>query len=100
MSGKTEDVAIKEGIVFREEDEGAFVFDPSNGRICYLNELGSMIWKSFQGNRTPEDFIGTIALEYPDIPGRRIREDCLSFIKELGNLGFLKESRQDVIEDP
>ena len=92
MSTKGERVEINPEIVLREEDEGAFLFDPDSGRICYLNELGITIWKLCQKPMKTERIVNTISAEYPDIAPERISEDCRSFLDDLRGFGFLSKS--------
>ena len=68
MSDKAGEISIRRDIVFREEEEGAFLFDPDTGRICYLNELGVNMWKSFEESKAPEQLISEISLDFPEIP--------------------------------
>ena len=92
MSAKSEKVTINPDIVLREEDEGAFLFDPDSGRICYLNDLGIRIWKLCQKPVETESIVQTISAEYPDIAPERISEDCCSFLDDLREFGFLAKS--------
>ena len=89
MSATGERVKINPDIVLREEDEGAFLFDPDSGRICYLNELGITIWKLCQKPVETERIITEISLEYPEITPEQISKDCLSFLDDLKGFGFL-----------
>ena len=92
MSTKSEQVKINPEIVLREEDEGAFLFDPDSGRICYLNDLGITIWKLCQKPTETERIVHAISAEYPDIAPERISEDCRSFLDDLQGFGFLAKS--------
>ena len=95
MSARSEKVTINPAIVLREEDEGAFLFDPESGRICYLNELGITIWKLCQKPTKTDRIINTISSEYPDIALERISEDCGSFLEDLQGFGFLTKSTSE-----
>ena len=92
MSVKSERVRINPDIVLREEDEGAFLFEPDSGRICYLNELGITIWKLCKEPMETERIINTISSEYPDVAPERISSDCLSFLDDLKGFGFLAKN--------
>jgi len=89
MPDEGTDIRIKQEIVLREEDDGAFLFDPDTGRICYLNEMGVNIWKSCGEPKTQEELIGEISLEFPDVPKDHIEKDCQQFFEDLESLGFL-----------
>jgi len=90
MFDDTREVIVKKEIVLREEDDGAFLFDPDTGRICYLNDLGIVIWKSCEESKTPDRLIDEISPGYPEIPKEQIKEDCLNFLDDLERLGFLQ----------
>ncbi len=89
MLEKGETVKIKPEIVLREEDEGAFLFDPDSGRICYLNEVGITIWKLCRNPIGTGRIITEISSEYPEISPEQISKDCLSFLDDLKGFGFL-----------
>jgi hypothetical protein len=89
MSAKSERVRINPDIVLREEDEGAFLFDPDSGRICYLNEVGITIWKLCRKPIETDRIITEISSEYPEITPEQISKDCLSFLDDLKDFGFL-----------
>jgi hypothetical protein len=89
MLAKGESVRINPEIVLREEDEGAFLFDPDTGRICYLNEVGITIWKLCRKPIETDRIIKEISSEYPEITPEQISNDCISFLDDLKNFGFL-----------
>ncbi len=89
MLAKGETVRINPDIVLREEDEGAFLFDPDSGRICYLNELGLTIWKLCRKPIETDRIITEISSEYPEVTPEQISKDCLSFLDNLKDFGFL-----------
>ena len=94
MFDEKKEVFIKQEIVFREEDEGAFIFDPDSGRVCYLNDLGIVIWKSCEKAKTPDKLVDVISPDYPDVPKQQIRKDCLNFLEDLEKLGFLRVEKE------
>ena len=65
----------RSSIVFREESDGGFVFDPDSGDVLALNSLGAYVWKLCDGKHKQEEIIKLIAEHYPDIPDSKIRED-------------------------
>ena len=89
MPDEMEEILINQDIVFREEEEGAFLFDPDTGRIFHLNELGASIWKSCMKAKRSEQIIKDIYLEYSEISREEIEKDCTKFLEDLGRLGFL-----------
>ena len=89
MSDEISEIRINQNIVFREEEEGAFLFDPDTGQIFYLNELGMSIWKSCVKAKRPEQIIKDICLDFSEISQEQIERDCMRFLEDLQRLGFL-----------
>ena len=94
MSDRMAEIRINQDIVFREEEEGAFLFDPDTGQIFHLNELGTSIWKSCVKAKRPEQIIKDICLDYSEISKKQIESDCMRFLEDLGRLGFLAGKAQ------
>jgi hypothetical protein len=84
-----EEIIIKKDIVLREEDEGAFLFDPSTGRICYLNDTGIEVWRLCTKPMTQEQLVDKLCSEYSDESREKITEDCNVFLKNLYEFGFM-----------
>jgi len=93
MLNEKERISIKPAIVFREEDEGAFLFDPDTGRIYYLNEVGMTIWKICKKPISQKQIISEICSEYPEVSEEKISCDFINFINDLEGLGFLSFER-------
>lgn len=89
MSDEIAEIRINQDIVFREEEEGAFLFDPDTGQIFHLNELGTSIWKSCVKAKRPEQIIKGICLDFSEVSQERIEKDCMKFFDDLRRLGFL-----------
>ena len=95
MLNEREEIQVKEDVVLREEDDGAFLFDPGNGRICYLNEIGAAIWKLCKKPIKQEQIIKELCLEYEEVQEEKISKDCLEFLENLHQLGFLAKGIDD-----
>ena len=76
-------------VVLRTEEDGAFLFDPDSGRICFVNEVGITIWKLCQNPATLSEIIHQIEMNYAEVPKDEIAADCRDFLKKLAALGFL-----------
>jgi hypothetical protein len=76
-------------IVFREEDSGAFLFNPENGELKCLNPMGIMIWDLCDGVNAIENIESKIVEQYPQISHKEIQNDLLSFLKELFDIGYV-----------
>jgi len=79
-------------IVFREEEEGAFLFNPETGELKCLNSIGSVIWSLCDGKTNSDQLEKSISEQYPVISRQRIHEDLTTFLLELLDIGYLKYS--------
>lgn len=95
MKKKSRQVKVRAEVVFREEDEGAFLFDPDNGRLCYLNAIGIDIWKMCQRCLAEDDIVEALVESYSGAPPQQIASDCAAFLDELDRLGFTEHREQD-----
>ncbi|OIP63800.1 MAG: hypothetical protein CO150_08480 [Nitrospirae bacterium CG_4_9_14_3_um_filter_53_35] len=94
MLNERHNLLINQEIVLREEEGGAFLFEPDTGRLCHLNALGTSIWKLCRKPITSAQIIDEICKEYPATPQEQISKDCLLFLEELDQLGFFA-NRED-----
>lgn len=78
-------------IVFREEDDGAFLFDPIKDELRCLNDTGVVIYKAVNGKNTIEDIVSELAGVYPEVEEEQIRKDVGFFMEDLKTRGYLKE---------
>jgi coenzyme PQQ synthesis protein D (PqqD) len=76
-------------IVFRQEDDGAFLFNPVNGDLKCLNPIGSVIWMLCDGTRNHKSIDEEIAANYADIPRETIAEDLTVFLKSMLDEGYV-----------
>jgi len=76
-------------IVFREEEDGAFLFDPNTGELKCLNPLGSVIWLLCDGSLSFETIELKIKKRYPQTPPETIQHELLDFLEDLSAKGFL-----------
>lgn len=86
---QTERFSANPDIVLRIEDDGAFLFDPDSGRICFVNEIGIAIWRYCGQPVTLSEIIHRIESDYTDVPAQAAMADCRGFLAELEKLGFL-----------
>ena len=78
-------------IVFREEDDGAFLFDPIKDELRCLNDTGVVIYKAINGRNSIDDIVNTLAGIYPEVEEERIRKDVEGFVEDLRARGYLKD---------
>ena len=83
--------------VFREEEDGAFLFDPESGNLKFINGMGVNIYQLCDGNMTVGDITSLVSENYKDISGKKIEDDIKIFLQELVKMEFLK--REDAGND-
>ena len=76
-------------IVYREEDDGAFLFNPDTGNLKYMNRSGRETFLLLSDQQDLNQVINYMIELFPDVNRRRIEKDMKSFIKELEENGFL-----------
>ena len=76
-------------IVFREEEDGAFLFDPNTGELKCLNPMGSVIWLLCDGSLSFEKIEQEIKKRYPQTPPETIQHELLDFLQDLSDKGYL-----------
>ncbi|HOF04954.1 MAG TPA: PqqD family protein [Syntrophales bacterium] len=79
-------------LVFRKEEEGAFLFDPATGNLKYLNAGGVNIYELCDGRKTVGEIIAFLTACYPEVAGGQIAADTESFCAELVAMNFLIKS--------
>lgn len=79
--------------VFREEADGALLFDPDTDSLRLLNETGAYVYRSADGARTVAQLIDALAEEYGEAREKVARETG-EFITELLEKELLLEKRR------
>ena len=69
--------------VFREEEDGAFLFDPDTGNLKYLNKSAKETFLMLNGQNDLNQVSNRLLELYPDANFNQIRNDVKSFLKEL-----------------
>ena len=78
-----------EEIVFREEDDGAFLFDPDSGDLRYLNQSGKETFLMLGENQDVNRVIHRMIELYPDVEPQKIEADVEDFVKDLEENRFI-----------
>jgi peptidyl-tRNA hydrolase len=76
-------------IVYREEDDGAFLFNPETGNLKYMNRSGRETFLLLSDQQDLNQVVNYMLGLFPDENHRRIEKDLESFLKELEENGFL-----------
>ena len=87
------DLAIRfkqnENIVYREEDQGAFLFDPDSGDLRYINQSGKETLLLLTGDNDITKVIDNMLDLYPDVEPQQIQDDVKNFLKDLEEERFI-----------
>ena len=78
-----------EEIVFREEDDGAFLFDPDSGDLRYLNQSGKETFLMLGEDHDVNRVIHRMIELYPDVEPQKIEADVEDFVKDLEENRFI-----------
>jgi len=82
-------------MVFRKEEEGAFLFDPHTGNLKYLNANGVNIYELCDGRKTVGDIIMLLMEFYPDVAVEKIAADTGLFFEGLAAMQFMTKSEKN-----
>lgn len=80
---------INKEIVYREEDDGAFLFDPDSGNLKYMNPTGKETFLILKEKGDVGQVIGHIHGEYPDVDQEQVRKDVEIFLEQLKENEFI-----------
>ena len=78
-----------EHIVYREEEDGAFLFDPKTGNLKYMNRSAKEIYLMLNGHTDTDKVIQNLDDLYPDAGMKQIREDVEILMQQLEENGFI-----------
>ncbi len=76
-------------IVYREEEDGAFLFDPETGNLKYMNHSAKEAFLMLNGQKDVSRLIQYLLTLYPDMDFKQIQKDIGSFIEQLEVNGFI-----------
>ncbi len=79
---------VKKHIVFREEDEGAFLFDPLTDELRCLNQSASLIFPLLDGRHCVGDILRKLEKAYSRKDTEGLRQDLISFWDALAERGL------------
>jgi len=81
----------KRSLVFREEDDGAFIFDPIRDELRCTNESGALVFQWLDGKTSVEDIVKKLNALYPEPDADSMAKDVHAFIEDLKRRGFIEE---------
>jgi len=77
-------------IIFRKEENGAYLYDPDSGNLKYINRVGTSLYELCDGLHPMEGMIARIAGEYQSVPMDQVEKDVDHFLADLLQMDFVK----------
>jgi len=77
-------------IVYREEDDGAFLFDPHTGDLRYMNRSARETFLMLKGDRDIHRIIHNMLELYPEVEPSQMENDVEDFLKSLEESHFIQ----------
>ena len=72
-----------DSITYREEDDGAFLFDPETGNLKYMNRSAKEIFLILNGQSNVGQVIDKTLVQYTNTDAQQIKQDVESFLQDL-----------------
>jgi hypothetical protein len=85
----TQRINKNESIIFREEEDGGFLFDPETGNLRYINHTAREAFLLLEGETQISNIAQWFHGSYPEIDEKDIEKDLISLFKELEENGFI-----------
>jgi hypothetical protein len=76
-------------IVYREEEDGAFLFDPETGNLKYMNHSAKEAFLMLNGQKDVSRLIQYLLGLYTDVDVKKIQNDVEIFLKQLKENKFI-----------
>ncbi|HOX54850.1 MAG: PqqD family protein [Candidatus Omnitrophica bacterium] len=80
---------VSSKIVYREESEGALLFDPDTGAVKILNDTGKFIWANLDGKTNRDSLVAKIKEAFDISDTKKVKEDLDKFLSDLKKLKFI-----------
>ena len=78
-----------QGMVYREEEDGAFLFDPETGNLKYMNRTGKEAFLMLNGRADVDQVVDGLLTVFQDTERGLIEKDVEAFLEELEKNGFI-----------
>ncbi len=76
-------------IIFRKEENGAYLYDPDSGKLKYINRVGTSLYELCDGLHPVEWMIARIGRDYQSVPLEQIEKDVDRFLADLLQMDFV-----------
>ena len=91
---KGKNFVLNPHIVYREEAEGAFIFDPETEVLHGINQIGSSICRLLNGKNDLYDIHEAILENYDvDVEPNQLKNDVKDFFERLMALNLIIEKK-------
>lgn len=77
----------------------AFVVPPGATGVVELDEVGTFIWQLIESERSLEDLVERICIEF-EVEPDNARMDCVAFVEDLGSRGLLAIREEGPVSEP
>ena len=92
MKQRLKSFVIHSDIVFREEEEGAFLFNPKTDVLRCVNQVGAFICRYCNGKNNLDDICRGLIEEYEvDVSEEILKNDIQTFLEKLIGLNLIEE---------
>ncbi len=78
-----------ERMVYREEEDGAFLFDPETGDLRYMNRTGREAYALLNGEKDFDRVVRNMLDLYPDADPSQLQSDVENFLGDLEKNHFI-----------
>ena len=75
-------------LIWREMEDGTVIISPEGGRVRVLNDVGTLVWRLLDGQKTVRVICNQVAQEY-EISAADAANDIENFLQELDQRDIL-----------
>ena len=80
---------INPSIVYREEENGAFLFDPDTGNLKFMNRAACEVYQFLQSRHSIDDIVEMLSKVYPEVDTDQLRSDTTVILDSLMENRFI-----------
>ena len=94
MGAEEKAFTLNSDIVFREEDEGAFLFNPHTNAVHCTNKIGASICRLCNGKNDLDTICQFLLEEYDvAVDQDQLQKDVRTFVKKLIDLNLILDGK-------
>jgi hypothetical protein len=76
-------------IVYREEEDGAFLFDPTTGNLQYMNPSAKEVFLMLNGQTDVNQLVRHLLKIYSGVDIKQVQKDVESLLEQLEENTFI-----------